>query len=179
MKDWKESATDILIVGYIILCICALISIASCNPVKQVLKDKEKLDRVAEVVVRSGYCANDTTIITRSDTTVVHDTSYQTDTLIEISLQNDTQYVTLPRKVITRTITIRDTIKSVVVDNARIGILQKDILKLEAKVEQLKAESDEWKGIAKKRWWWLVLLIGAGLGYLLRKPIKMAIFGKI
>lgn len=153
--------------------------IVGCNPVKQVLKDKQKLDEVAEVVVRSGYCANDTTIITRSDTTVVHDTSYQTDTLIEVSLQNDTQYVTLPRKVITRTITIRDTIKSVVVDNARIGILQKDILNLEARAELLKEEADKWRATAKKRWWWLLILIGAMVGYALRKPIKMAIFGKI
>ena len=159
--------------------IIILLFIVGCNPVKRVLKDKQKLDEVAEVVVRSGYCANDTTIITRSDTTIVHDTSYQTDTLIEVSLKNDTQYVTLPRKVITRTITIRDTVKSVVVDNARIGILQKDILKLEARADLLKEEADKWRATAKKRWWWLIALIVAVTVYVLRKPIKMAIFGKI
>lgn len=175
----KLNDTTIILIGYISILICALLILVSCNPVKQVLKDKQKLDEVAEVVVRSGYCANDTTIITRSDTTIVHDTSYQTDTLIEVSLKNDTQYVTLPRKVITRTITIRDTVKSVVVDNARIGILQKDILKLEARAEQLKEEADKWRSTAKKRWWWLLILIVAMVGYALRKPIKMAIFGKI
>jgi hypothetical protein len=66
----------------------------ACNPVKQVLKDKEKLDKVAEVVVKSGYCANDTTIITKSDTTVQYDTSYLTDTLIDLRTIKDTQYVT-------------------------------------------------------------------------------------
>ena len=175
MKSWKDDATNILLIGYIILILCAIISISSCNPVKQVLKDKDKLDDVAEVVIKLGYCANDTTIITRSDTTIVHDTAYQTDTLIEVATKNDTQYVTLPRKVITRTITIRDTVKSVVVDNARIGLLQKDILKLEAEAEIIKAEADRWKATARKRWWWLLLLIGVISGYALRKPLKAAL----
>lgn len=175
----KLSDTSIILVGYIVLLLCAILILTSCNPVKQVLKDKQKLDEVAEIVVRSGYCANDTTIVTKSDTTVVHDTAYQTDTLIEVSIQNDTQYVTLPRKVITRTVTIRDTIKSVVVDNARVSILQKDILKLRSEAIDLREEAGKWKSLAKKRWWLLVLLAGAVAGYVLRKPIKLAIFGKI
>ena len=89
-----------------------LLFLFACNPVKQVLKDKDKLDKVAEVVVKSGYCANDTTIITKSDTTIVHDTTFDVDTLVDIRFKNDTQYVKVP-KIITRTITIRDTIKSV------------------------------------------------------------------
>ena len=175
----KLSDTSIILVGYIVILLCALLLITSCNPVKQVLKDKQKLDEVAEVVVRSGYCANDTTIVTKSDTTIVHDTAYQTDTLIEVTTKNDTQYVTLPRKVITRTITIRDTIKSVVVDNARVSILQKDILKLRSEAIDLREEAGKWKSLAKKRWWLLALLIGLVAGYALRKPIKLAIFGKI
>lgn len=175
----KLSHADLILVAYIATILFAIALITSCNPVKQVLKDKDKLDEVAEVVVRSGYCANDTTIITRSDTTVVHDTSYQTDTLIDLKTLSDTQYVILPRKIITKTITIRDTVKSVVVDNARLSILQKDILKLQAEAEVIRAESDKWRGLAKKRWWLIFILIGGIAGYILRKPIKLAIFGKI
>ena len=51
-----------------------LILLLSCNPVKQVLKDKEKLDKVAEVVISSGYCVNDTIIKTNSDTLITYDT---------------------------------------------------------------------------------------------------------
>lgn len=172
MRTWKDYGVNLVIIGYIILCICAIISLASCNPVKQVLKDKEKLDKVAEVVVKSGYCANDTTIITKSDTTIVHDTTYEVDTVIDLRTINDTQYVKLPKKVITRTITIRDTVKSVVVDNARILLYQKEVDSLKILNGLIKGEVKEWKGIAKKRWWylfWLILILSI---YLLRKPIS-------
>lgn len=145
-----------------------LILFLACNPVKQVLKDKNKLDKVAEVVVKSGYCSNDTTIITKTDTTYKFDTTYKYDTIVNIS--KDTQYV-ITQKVITRNIYIRDTIKNVVVDNARINVLQKEIMKLEAKQEVLESEVAEWKKIAKKRWWnfiWLIVLISI---YVLRKPV--------
>lgn len=141
-----------------------LLFLIACNPVKQVLKDKEKLDKVAEVVVKSGYCANDTTIITKSDTTIKYDTSYLTDTLIDLRTIKDTQYVTLPKKVITRTITIRDTITNVVVDGARVLLLEKD-------VNKYKTEAAEWKELAKARWWYLFWIILFSVIYLLRKPI--------
>ena len=136
----------------------------ACNPVKQVLKDKEKLDKVAEVVVKSGYCANDTTIITKSDTTIQYDTSYLTDTLIDLRTIKDTQYVTLPKKVITRTITIRDTVTNVVVDGARVLLLEKELTKANEDLQ-------EWKVLAKARWWYLFWIILFTIIYLLRKPL--------
>ena len=141
-----------------------LFLLVACNPVKQVLKDKNKLDQVAEVVVKSGYCANDTTIISKSDTTIQYDTSYVTDTLIDLRTINDTQYVKLPKKVITRTITIRDTIQSVVVDGARVLLLEKEIIKY-------KTKADDLKELAKARWWYLFWLILFIVTYILRKPI--------
>lgn len=151
-----------LLLGYVLILLAVLL--LACNPVKQVLKDKNKLDKVAEVVVASGYCANDTTIITKSDTTIVHDTTYETDTVIDIKTLKDTQYVTLPKKVITRTITIRDTITNVVVDGARVLLLEKRLVKSEE--SRLKYEK-----LAKQRWWnlfWLILIFSI---YILRKPI--------
>ena len=151
-----------LLLIYILLILTAIL--LSCNPVKQVLRNKEKLDQVAEVVLKSGYCANDTTFITNSDTTIVHDTTYEYDTIIDLKFKSDTQYVKLPKKVITRTITIRDTIKSVVVDNARINILQKELTKSNESL-------NEYKQLAKERWWnlfWLILIFTI---YILRKPI--------
>lgn len=141
-----------------------LIFLFACNPVKQVLKDREKFDKVAQEVVKAGYCANDTTIITKSDTTIVHDTTYEIDTIIDLHLKTDTQYVKLPKKVITRTITIRDTIKSVVVDNARVLLLEKELIKY-------KESLNEYKELAKQRWWYLFWLVLIFLIYLLRKPL--------
>jgi hypothetical protein len=138
----------------------------SCNPVKQVLKDKEKLDKVAEVVVKAGYCANDTTIITKSDTTILYDTTYET----QIQINEKTDTIRIP-KVITRTITIRDTIKSVVVDNSRVQLLQKEIEAYKESTYELKEKLLHWKELAKKRWWNLLGLIILFSIYILRKPI--------
>lgn len=147
-----------------------LLIILSCNPVKQVLKDKNKLDKVAEVVVKSGYCANDTTIITKSDTTIMHDTTYEVDTIIDLQTKNDTQYVKVP-KVITRTIVIRDTIKSVVVDNSRLNLYKREIDSLKIVNTLAKEEMNQWKKVAKQRWWNIFWIIVLAVLYVLRKPI--------
>jgi hypothetical protein len=166
MRNWKDDATNVILFGYIIFILCALICLCSCNPVKQVLKDKEKLDKVAEVVVKSGYCANDTTIITKSDTTIQYDTTYET----QIQINEKTDTIRIP-KVITRTITIRDTIKSVVVDNSRVQLLQKEIEAYKESAYKLREELLHWKELAKKRWWNLWGLIILFSIYILRKPI--------
>jgi len=135
-----------------------------CNPVKQVLRDKDKLDKVAIEVIKQGYCANDTTIITKSDTLLI------VDSLLEIrsdtTIINDTAYITLwETKNFFKTLTIRDTIRSVVVDNARLRLLQTDLSKAEAKAIL-------WEDKANKRGGWLIILllvIGAFIYLKLRK----------
>ena len=159
MKSYRLA----LVYAFLLTLIAILLS---CNPVKQVLKDKEKLDKVAEVVVKSGYCANDTTIITKSDTTIQYDTTYET----QIQINEKTDTIRIP-KVITRTITIRDTIKSVVVDNSRVQLLQKEIEAYKESTYELKEELLHWKELAKKRWWNLLGLIILFSIYILRKPI--------
>ena len=52
-----------------------LFILQACNPVKQVLKDKKKLDIVAIEVIRQGYCVNDTVVETRIDTLYQSDSS--------------------------------------------------------------------------------------------------------
>ncbi len=159
MKSYRLA----LLYAFLLTLIAILLS---CNPVKQVLKDKEKLDKVAEVVVKSGYCANDTTIITKSDTTIQYDTTYET----QIQINEKTDTIRIP-KIITRTIHIRDTIKNVVVDNARINVLQKEINAYKESAYELKEELLHWKELAKKRWWNLWGLIILFSIYILRKPI--------
>ncbi len=127
-----------------------------CNPVKQVLRDPEKFNKVAEEVIRQGMCANDTLLIVKSDTIV------KVDSLIEIlsdtTIINDTAYITLwNNRNFTKTFTIRDTLRSVIVDNSRLKLLQADLSKANDKVIQ-------WQGKANKRLGWLIflfLLIGA------------------
>jgi len=120
-----------------------------CNPVKQVLNDKSKLDKVAEEVIRQGYCANDTLVIVKSDTIV------KVDSLIIISsdttIINDTAYITLfNNRNFYKTITIHDTIRSVIVDNARVNQLKTDLSKITK-------QSEEHKQKATHRLYWFIM----------------------
>jgi hypothetical protein len=143
-----------------------LILLVGCNPVKQVLRDQQKLDAVAKVVVAGGYCANDTTYIVKSDTTIKVDTLVQNDTTIQVETRNDTTYLTrLKYRDIIKSITIHDTIKSVVVDNARLNLIQADLT-----AERIK--SKEWERKAERRAGWLIILILAIAGFIYLKLKK-------
>jgi hypothetical protein len=125
----------------------------SCNPVKQVLRDQEKLEEVAKVVVKGGWCANDTTFVVKSDTLVEVDTLVRIDTLTDTYVLNDTTYITKWKtRDITKSITIHDTIKSFIVDNARVRLLQADSARLTGEMIQ-------WKGKADSRLSWLISLL--------------------
>ena len=129
-----------------------LVFFLACNPVKQVLRDKEKLDKVAEVVVLNGYCANDTIIQSKSDTLITYDTIYEKGAdIITSILKTDTLRVPLT-KTLVKTIRITDTIQKVVVDNARVRLL-------EAKLAVQTEKTEEYKAKAKSRLNWLILLL--------------------
>jgi len=135
---------------YIIL----VLLFVSCNPVKQVLRNQEMLEEVAKVVVKGGFCANDTTYITKSDTLI------EFDTLINVKVEVDTQkvnefvYITKWKtRDIIKSVTIHDTLKSYIVDNARVRLLQADSARLSNEVIT-------WEGKAKRRQLWIFGLIG-------------------
>lgn len=131
-----------------------IILLFGCNPVKQVLRDQEKLEEVAKVVVAGGWCANDTTFIVKSDTIIDVDTLVQVDTLTDTYIFNDTVYSTKWKtKTIVKTLTIHDTLKSYIVDNAHVRLLQTDS-------SRLAYELNEWEGKAKRRQLWIFLLLG-------------------
>lgn len=116
--------------------------IASCNPVKRILKDPVKFNQVAEEVVRRGYCVNDTII------EIVTDTLYKTDSIVVNTTKFtrgklDTTFadgsglymddqgnvsVKCPVKQQVRTITKTETIR----DRSLENILKNDIAKLDS-----------------------------------------------
>lgn len=127
--------------------------LSSCNPVKQVLSDRQKFDEVAKEVIRQGYCANDTIIISKSDTLIELDTLTILEDKPFLEIINDTVYITKWKtNNITKTLTIHDTIKATVVDGARVKLLQEDLLK--ANEERL-----NWKERANSYLGWLLILI--------------------
>lgn len=154
----------------LVLYIVLLISVAllfSCNSVKRVIKDREKLDKVAEVVIRLGYCANDTIVYIKTDTLIKSDTTYLTD--IKIERSNDTVYFWEQHyNTINKRIYIRDTVKSVIVDNAQLNVYNKNIAVLE---DKLKSEKEK----SKKRFKYLFVLITVCSLYILYKIKKIFI----
>jgi len=126
----------------------------SCNPVKQVLRNQEMLEEVAKVVVKGGWCANDTTFIVKSDTIIDVDTLVRIDTQTDTQIINDSVYITKWKtRDIVKSLTIHDTLRSYIVDNARVRLLQADST-------HLTNEMNKWKGKAKKRQMWVFILIG-------------------
>ena len=131
-----------------------LLIFISCNPVKQVLRDQEKLEEVAKVVVKGGWCSNDTTYITKSDTLIEVDTLITIDTLTDTYIVNDTVYLTKwNTKEITKTLTIHDTLRSIITDNARVRLLQADSARLSN-------ELITWQGKARRSQIYLFGFIG-------------------
>ena len=140
--------------------ILLILLFVSCNPVKQVLNNQEMLEEVAKVVVKGGWCANDTTFITKTDTIVEVDTLIEIQKDLEVVTFNDTTYFTKWKtKTITKTLTIRDTLKSYIVDNARVRLLQTDSARLSGEVI-------EWKAKAKKRQLWIFFILAMIAGAL-------------
>jgi hypothetical protein len=147
----KIDAPTLLLIAMALLLL--FLWVTSCNPVKRVLNNQEMLEEVAKVVVKGGWCANDTTFITKSDTLVEVDTLVRIDTLTDTYVLNDTTYITKWKtRDITKSITIHDTIKSFIVDNARVRLLQADSARLTGEVIQ-------WKVKAESRLNWLISLL--------------------
>jgi hypothetical protein len=131
-----------------------LLLLLGCNPVKQVLRDQEKLEQVAKVIVKGGWCANDTTFITKSDTLIAFDTLVNLQVQIDTQKVNEFVYITnWKTRDIIKSVTIHDTLKSYIVDNARVRLLQADSSRLINEVIR-------WEGKAKRRQLWIFLLIG-------------------
>lgn len=152
-----------------------LLVLISCNPVKQVLKDNNKMKQVWEAGVMKDWCVNDT--ITKSDTSYVFDTLYNIETNIDTITVDSVKYITVDKvKTVVKTVT--NTITNTVTDKSKEKLLQRDIDSLRSQIVTLKERVQEWKEkysemkVERNGWrnkfWFLVAAI---LIYLLRKPI--------
>ena len=120
-----------------------LLLLVGCNPVKQVLRDQDKLEEVAKVVVKGGWCASDTTFIVKSDTLIEFDTLVNIDIQVDTQKVNEFVYITnWKTRDIIKSITIHDTIKSFIVDNARVRLLQADSTRLINLANDYKSKAD-------------------------------------
>jgi len=153
-KQFKLSAEVELLLAFGGLILLVLF-FASCNPVKKVLKSPAYFNTIKDSVIKRGYCLNDTIYTHSTDTLEVHDTTTMVyvDTLVinDSVVFWETKYHT-----ITKTRTIRDTIKATVVDSSLVGVIRKELW-LE---KQKNIDNKSWK----KMFMWA---IGASVAFFL------------
>lgn len=119
MKNFNRIILSVIIIAFAFL---------SCNPVRQVLKDKEKFDQVANEVIKRGYCLIDTLVVNTSDTILVVDTLYDEIIKIDTMVKNDTVYFWQNKIFNVRSkYIIKDTIK--LIDSSRINVLNAELKK--------------------------------------------------
>jgi hypothetical protein len=115
------------------LLIVVVMVLVGCNPVRFVLRDAPSFRIVADEVIKRGYCLNDTTYIHSTDTLEITDTL--TMVYIDTAVVNDTTYFWETKfETITKTRTIRDSIKSVVIDSAQVKVLRRHLKDSETKL---------------------------------------------
>lgn len=153
-KQYKLSAEVELLVAFGGLILLVLL-FASCNPVKKVLTDPTKFAIVKDTVIKRGYCKCDTSFVYVTDTIETIDTMYNIlmDTLV---INDSVVFWETKFQTITKTRTIRDTIKATVVDSSMLGVIRKELW-LE---KEKNKENKSWK----KMFMWA---IGAATAFIL------------
>ena len=140
--------------------ILALLALG-CNPImkaeKKVLNDRESSERVFRELEKTRPCANDTTIITKHDTTTLVDTvtNYKRDT-VNI---NGIEYITIKEaaKTIVKTVTVHKVHTGYIVDTRRLGLALDSVRFYKVNSQINKESSNKWKW----RFWGLLgILIG-------------------
>jgi hypothetical protein len=145
-----------------------ILLIASCNPVKIVLNNNQKFEKVAKEVVKRGYCINDTVIVdvVKIDTLIQNNYIIDTisittkDTVLasgtSISVKNDKVYVKCPpTKNIVQTVTKNNYIRDVKLES----ILKTEITEKTDSIKNLKIDiKDKKVTITKERARFYILL---------------------
>lgn len=169
-----------------------LLSVAGCSSIEKatnkVLANPGAKEKVGREWEKANPCSNDTIIRVKRDTTETRDTSYLPGTVTTV---NDTVFVQGGERVITRTITMHDTVRSFITDTRRLYIAEDSVRQYRVWLDTEKAETTrlnaehnqigamlKYAGLAllKKWWFWLLIAAGAGLLYLNKTTGILSIF---
>ncbi len=176
MRKHRNTTTYYILVIYLsIVAALCLLGMASCNPVKQVLKSEDKKRQVWEAGVLADWCVNDTAFV--SDTTVLLDTLYNIEYKSDTVTVGDSVWIDrVEYRTISKTVTIRDT--AVVRDNSLIDLQRKAIevkdKEIKALYEKGKELEQDFKDMKHRRNKWRLyffLLLAVITAFILRKPI--------
>jgi len=143
-----------LFIVYLIILLGILI--LGCNPIRKaerlVLNNRDASNRVFNTLALERPCANDTMVVTLSDTTILQDTifDYKRDTI------NNVITLTEKGKTIVKTIKVIDIKTAYVQDTRMIAILSDSVRYYKV----LYQAEHKYKQKAESRFWWLIIAVG-------------------
>jgi hypothetical protein len=176
------------------LILLLLATFFSCGPVRRVINDPVKFNQVAQEVIRRGYCANDTTIVTNISDTVYLATEDYLDTLVFESgvcnfdtilpsgtkLRYQEGILTIREKIQYRTRVVTRKVDNYIKDKALEELLKKDIeaykdtiIGLRSKVELYDKQLDKAQNTINKYKWYFYGLLGLIGVFSIYKAIKL------
>lgn len=174
-------------------CIITVLLFA-CNPVKRVMQDQQKFDKVAEEVIRRGYCVNDTVTVETIKDSIIYDVSIIEDTVkvpcadFDTTIGNDGTQIKISSGVLTYSHKCKETIRTKKItnnirDKSLENILKKDIAKRDSAIsaymvlyEKTQLEVKQVKVEKRALQWKLIgIVLLSGIIIFRKQIIKLAI----
>lgn len=140
--------------------ILILLLFVSCNPVKQVLKNVHHKETITNILKSQGICKPDTLTFYKTDTIVKVDTVGVIEIFTDTVKINDTIKISITKyRDIIRTLSIKDTIKSVVIDADAVKSLSQINTKIVTENELLKVQKRNYQYISLALFAFILLFI--------------------
>lgn len=134
--------------------------LSSCNPVRYVLNHNDKKSEIITILKSQGICNPDTLTYFKTDTIIKVDTIGIIEIFTDTFVVNDTiKIITYKYRDILKTLMVKDTIKSVVIDSDRVNALSQINAKIVMENELLKAQKRNYGYIALTLFAFLLLLL--------------------
>jgi hypothetical protein len=129
-----------------IIAILLFISSIGCDPVRRVLDDPAHRTRVADELLRDGLCRYDTLTIVKRDTIIKTDTIGEIVIFTDTSIVRDTVRITATKwREIVRTVTIRDTLRMMVVDASGRDANIRRVAELEGRLKEVEHSAKRYR----------------------------------
>ena len=147
MKPNKDNLQDAIFYFILIASIIFIfLGSVGCNPVKKVLKDPKRTSVMAAEIIKRGYCTNDTTIIEIHDTTTTIDTVDVPVIFTDTIMRNDTLVFWETKYYdIIKTKTVVKQVDRIVIDSARINVLEKELQETKAALKDNNVKRKQWR----------------------------------
>ena len=147
MKPNKHDLQDAIFYFILIATVIFIVLGSSgCNPLKKVLKDPKRTSVMAAEIIKRGYCTNDTTIIQIHDTTTTIDTVDVPVIILDTLQLNDTLIFWETKYYdIIKTKTVVKQVDRIVIDSARINVLENELKQWKTKFADVDQRRKNWR----------------------------------